>query len=162
MLGEANIAFLIKGINDLSVQRIALFPMLFVACTSIATAAKEVPIPTLAVSNANHELRAGKEITLDVWMKYRGELELHDSRVSRDLSLLFPYCISAGLGPALGHMDVSKLDNRLAQVRGKLFTYQSPQSEQNSIQTFTAIEGMSFKNWCLGPYVMQIDEVKFR
>jgi len=139
-----------------------LLPLILLAAACAKDTAGEVSFPTLAVQSAKHELRAGDQIELDVWIEYHGELELYNSRKARDLNLVFPYCISAGLGPNLSNIDASDLDNKRASVRGTLLKYESPKDEPYTISTSTVIDGMFFKNWCFSPYVLRIEELTLR
>ena len=132
-------------------------------CLALAIAsparAEDVPLPALAVMDVNAELEDERQVQLDARVQYSGELLLFDSAEAMRLGLVYPYCISAGLAPNVGHAEVAELDGKRVQVRGTLLRYESLPDEPNTISTSTVIDGMFFKNWCFGPYVLRIEEL---
>lgn len=119
----------------------------------------DIQLPSLAVMNARAELTEGRQVELDARVQYHGELLLFDSLKATKLGLVFPYCISAGLGPSAGHAKAAELDGKRVQVKGTLLRLAESPAELDTISTFTYDDGMFFKNWCFGPYVLRIEEL---
>ena len=75
------------------------------------------------------------------------------------LGLAYPYCISGALAPSAVHSKPAELDGKRVRVKGTLLRFESRRDEPNTISTFSVIDGMFFKNWCYGPYVLRIEEL---
>jgi hypothetical protein len=132
------------------------------SCLALAVATPalaDIPLPTLAVKDARAELGEGRQVELDVRVQYSGELLLFDSPRAMRLGLVYPYCISAGLAPNLDHAKAAELDGKRVQVKGTLLRFETQPDEPNTISTISVIDGMFFKNWCFGPYVLRIEEL---
>ena len=133
----------------------AMFCLALAASPSLA----DVPLPALAVKNARAELGEGRQVELDARVQYSGELLLFNSPRAMKLGLVYPYCISAGLAPSVGQAKPAELDGKRVHVKGTLLRFQSLPDEPNTISTFSVIDGLFFKNWCFGPYVLRIEDL---
>ena len=124
--------------------------------------ARDVPVPKIAVRDvALGEFQEGKSIQLEAYAKYSGELLLFDSRKVANLGLVYPYCISAN---SLTATDAEKreFDHKQVQVSGTLMRFEPIKPTSTIIQTLAVIDGMTFGNWCFGPYVLKIDSIVAR
>lgn len=121
--------------------------------------ARDVPIPKIAIKDfVQGEFHDGKAVELEGYVKYAGEILLFDSREAAKQSLIYPYCISANF-PSTATAETRAFDRKRVKVSGRLFQDHRVEPEPNTIQTYAVIEGTPFKNWCLGPYVLKIDEI---
>jgi hypothetical protein len=139
----------------------ALLPMLFATLVGgCATSGDcEVPIPKLAVEGVVARLEAGHRVQLEGWVHFRGEVILYDSREAMSQSLVFPYCISGFLDQSLSDMSAPDLDGRKVRVSGTLLKFEHSEDQEGTISTWSVIDGVPLKNWCLGSYVLKIDEL---
>ena len=140
-------------------MRKAVFVTCCLALAVVAPALATIPTPTLAVKNARAELGEGRQVELDARVQYSGELLLFDTAKAMRLGLVYPYCISAGLSPSVEHVKAAELAGKRVRVRGTLLRYENAPDEPNTISTSTTIDGMFFKNWCFGPYVLRIEKL---
>jgi len=140
-------------------MRKAVSAMSYLALAVASPALSGIPTPTLAVLNARAELGEGRQVELDARVQYSGELLLFDSAKAMRLGLVYPYCISAGLAPSVEHAKAAELAGKRVRVSGTLLRYENAPDEPNTISTSTIIDGMFFKNWCFGPYVLRIEKL---
>ena len=131
----------------------AVFIFLVAGCATDGI--NEWSIPSLAV----RELHAGQEVELEGWVEHHGELIVFDSKAAQDHHLVFPYCISAGLSSELHNWNPSDLHRQTVKVRGTLLSFDRTKRKDGTIKTASVIEGIYFKNFCFGPYVLRIDEI---
>lgn len=120
---------------------------------------RDFPLPELAVLHATGGLSDGQSVELNVWVRAAGELMLFDSPKARRLGLVFPYCVSAGLAPHLRNRRPQEFDGKQLRVKGTLLRYRPHADRPDELSTMSIIDGMAFKNWCFGPYVLRIDSV---
>jgi hypothetical protein len=118
----------------------------------------EVPLPSHAIHVAKSTELDGQQVEMEGWVRFHGEILLFDSRSAMKIGLVYPYCISASGSPSVLFRGKA-LDKQHVRVSGTLRRYPQGTDDPATISTSTTINGMWFKNWCFGPYVLEIDDL---